>query len=69
MRNCATFLSNKARSDYYTNFITENSTDQRRLFRASKSLLNLSKCSGLPISTNDYQLADDFGKFLRPKNC
>ena len=43
MRNRVTFLSNKARSDYYTNFITEKSTDQRRLFRANKSLLNLSK--------------------------
>jgi len=38
MRNRVTFLSNKARSDYYTNFITENSTDQWRLSRASKSL-------------------------------
>ena len=47
MRNRVTFLSNKARTVYYTNFITENSTDQWRLFRASKSLLNLSKGSGL----------------------
>ena len=62
-----TFLSNKARSDYYANFITENSTDQRRLFRTSKSLLNLSKGSGLPLSTNDYQLANDFGKFFAQK--
>ena len=62
-----TFLSNKARSDYYTNFITENSTDQRRLFRASKSLLNLLKGSGLPSSTNDYQLANDFGQFFAQK--
>ena len=62
-----TFLSNKARSDYYTNFITENSTDQRRLFRTSKSLLNLSKGSGLPLSTNYYQLAYDFGKFFAQK--
>ena len=53
------FLSNKVRSDYYTNFITENSTDQRRLFRASKSLLNLLKGSGLPLSTNDYHSAND----------
>ena len=59
MRNRVMFLSNKVRSDYYTNFITENSTDQRRLFRASKSVLNLSKGSGLPLSTNDYQLAND----------
>ena len=64
-----TFLSNKARSDYYTNFLTENSTDQRRLFRASKSLLNLSKGSGLPLSANDYQLANDFGKFFAQKNA
>ena len=56
MRNRVTFLMNKARSDYYTSFIIENSTDQR-LFRASKSLLNLSKGSSLPLSTNDYQLA------------
>ena len=67
MRNRVTFLSNKARSDYYTNFITENSTDQRRLFRTSKSLLNLSKGSGLPLSTNYYQLAYDFGKFFAQK--
>ena len=67
MRNRVTLLSNKARSDYYTNFIIENSTDQRRLFRASKSLLNLSKGSGLPLSTNDYQMANDFGKFFAQK--
>ena len=67
MRNRVTFLSNKAHGDYYTNFITENSTDQRRLFRASKSLLKLSKGSSLPLSTNDYQLADDFGKFFAQK--
>ena len=67
MRNRVTFLSNKARSDYYTNFISENGTDQRRLLTASKSLLNLSKGSGLQLSTNDYQLANDFGKFFSQK--
>ena len=67
MRNRVTFLSNKARSDYYTNFISEKSTDQRRLFRASKSLLNLSKGSGLQLSTNYYQLANDFGQFFAQK--
>ena len=66
-RNRVKFLMNKARSDYYTSFKMENSTDQRRLFRASKSLLNLSKGSGLPLSTNDYQLANDFGKFFAQK--
>ena len=67
MRNRVTFLSNKARSDYYTNFITENSTDQRRLFITSKSLLNLSKGSGLSLSINYYQLANDFGKSFAQK--
>ena len=67
MRNRVTFLMNKARSDYYTSFIIENSTDQRRLFRASKSLLNLSKGSGLPLSNNDYQLGTDFGEFFTQK--
>ena len=67
IRNRVTFPSNKARSDYYTNFISEKSTDQRRLFRASKSLLNLSKGSGLQLSTNDYQLANDFGQFFAQK--
>ena len=63
MRNCATFLSNKARNDYYINFITENSTDQRRLFRASKSLLNLSKCSGfqyLPMIISLLMILENF---------
>lgn len=30
-------------------------------------MLNLSKGSGLPSSTNDYQLANDFGKFFAQK--
>ena len=67
MRNRVTLLSNKAHSDYFTNFIIENSTDQRRLFRASKSLLNLSKGSGLPLSTNNYQMANEFTKLFAQK--
>ena len=30
-------------------------------------MLNLSKGSGLPLSTNDYQLANDFGKLFAQK--
>ena len=33
-------LMNEARRVYYNQFIEDNSTDQRRLFMASKSLLN-----------------------------
>ena len=39
-RNHVTYLMNKARREYYTNFIDEISDDQRKLFKASKSLLN-----------------------------
>ena len=41
-------LLNKVRREFYTNFIQENSGDQRRLFRASKRLLNVSRDDGLP---------------------
>ena len=66
-RNCVTFLMNKARCAYYTNFVTENCLNQRKLFSACKSLLNLSKCASLPLHSNPSQLANDFGKFFRDK--
>ena len=34
-----TYLLNKAKHQYYTEFVDENSSDQGRLFRASKKLL------------------------------
>ena len=37
-RNAVNNLLNKARREFYTNFIEENSLNQRRLFRASKRL-------------------------------
>ena len=39
-RNAVVSLMNKARKEFYTNFIEENSCDQRKVFKASKSLLN-----------------------------
>ena len=42
-RNAVNNLLNKARRQFYTNLIVENSGDQRRLFRASKRLLNVSR--------------------------
>ena len=62
-----TFLLNKARCAYYTNFVSENCLNQRKLFSACKSLLNLSKCANLPLHSNPSQLANDFGKFFRDK--
>ena len=38
-RNRMTYLMNQARQAFYTNFIDENSTGHKRLFRATKQLL------------------------------
>ena len=66
-RNRVTFLMNKARCAYYTNLVSENCLNQRKLFSACKSLLNLSKRASLPLHSNPSQLANDFGKFFRDK--
>ena len=47
-RNRVVNLMNEARRVYYNQFIEDNSTDQRRLFAASKSLLNMKKDRSLP---------------------
>ena len=38
-RNAATALMNKARREFYTNFIEENSWDQKKLFAASNRFI------------------------------
>ena len=47
-RNRVVNLMNEARRVYYNQFIEDNCTDQRRLFTASKSLLNMKKDRSLP---------------------
>ena len=42
-RNRVVNLMNEARLVYYNPFIEDNSTDGRRLFAASKSLMNMKK--------------------------
>ena len=50
---------NEARRAYYNQFIEDNSTDQRRLFMASKSLLNMHLDRSLPPHTDSSSLAKD----------
>ena len=38
-RNRVTYFKNQVKQAFYTNFIDENSTDHKRLFRATKQLL------------------------------
>ena len=48
--------------------LVENCLNQRKLFTACKSLLNLSKCASLPLHSDLNKLmAKDFGKFFRDK--
>ena len=66
-KNYVTKLMNSARSKYYSNFIRDNSTDQRKLFRAAKSLLSESKTLSKADGTDTSALANDIGEFFLRK--
>ena len=66
-RNTVTNLLNKARREFYTNFIAENSHDQRKLFRASKRLFNCPRDDGLPPNLNAPAFANNLGKYFVAK--
>ena len=63
-RNTVVSLMNKARKEFYTNFIEENSCDQQKLFKASKSLLNCKPCNAIPPDIDEKQFAENIGKFF-----
>ena len=66
-RNSVNHVIEEARRDYYTDFINENSTDQRRLFNAVNSLLSERNEKALPPYTCATSLANDFGEFFYRK--
>ena len=66
-RNRVVNLKNEARRVYYNQFIEDNSTDQRRLFMASKSLLNMQPDRSLPPHIDVSLLANDMGEFFITK--
>ena len=63
-RNYATNLMNKARQEFYSNFIEYNSADQRKLFNASKKLLGTCEMLSFPEHLDKTVLANDIGKFF-----
>ena len=63
-KNHATLLMNRACYAYYSEFINQNSADQGRLFRATKTLLKELKKLLLPEGSDTQVLANDIGKFL-----
>ena len=66
-RNRVVNLMNEARRVYYNQFIEDNSTDQRRLSMASKSLLNMQLDRSLSPHTDVSVLANDMGEFFITK--
>ena len=63
-RNRVTYLLNSARIAFYRDFIEDNSTDQGKLFRATRRLL---KHDILPPHDDKFQLANDMGNFFVKK--
>ena len=66
-RNAVNNLMNNARWAFYTNFIDENSCDQRTLFRASKRLFNQSQDDGLPSNLHAPTFANQIGVYFVTK--
>ena len=58
---------NKARQAFYTKLIEDNSCNQRKLFRASKSLFNQSQGDELPPNLHAPTFANDVGKYFVSK--
>ena len=65
-KNHAIYLMNQARCDYYTNHIQQNSSDQRKLFNVTKSLLCVTNTASF-ARVETLQLANDFGNFFAQK--
>ena len=63
-RNYVIYVMNKARRTYYSQFIEENSSNQSKLSRESKRLLNIQADKTLPPQTNAVKLANDMGDYF-----
>ena len=50
---------------YYSTFINDDSSDQRKLFKASKYLLNRKDDIEFPSHSDAFELANDFHNFFR----
>ena len=63
-RNRMLVLINNARQEYYSNLVAENCHDQAKLFRVSKTLLNLQADNMLPPHDNASSLAHEMGEYF-----
>ena len=61
-------MMERAKRQFYIDFVNENSSDQRKLFRATKKLLGCSSESGLyPPHKDLASLTNDFSRFFAKK--
>ncbi|PFX18818.1 hypothetical protein AWC38_SpisGene16788 [Stylophora pistillata] len=63
-RNLALHVMNESRRAYYKQYIDENSSDQGRLFRASKRLSNFHVDRALLPDTDARRLANEMGEYF-----
>ena len=63
-RNYATNLMNKARQEFYTHFVEENSSNQKKLFNAANKLVGERKQLRFPEHINKTVLANDIGRYF-----
>ena len=63
-RNRVKYLMNQAWQTFYTNFIDENGTDHKRLFKATKQLLARKEELSFPNYQDKSKLVDDIGGFF-----
>ena len=68
-KNYATYLMNVARKRFYTDFINENSSNQRDLFNATRKLLKQENEVLFPPLKDKLQLANEMGDFFVKKIC
>ena len=63
-RNHVTYLMNKARRDFYSEFMVENGADQRKLFNAAKKLLGMKDEPLFAEQLDKTIIANDFDRYF-----
>ena len=66
-KNYATKLMNKLRCEFYKSFIGENCSDQRKLFAATKTLLNHTREVPYPPFKDKLTFANEMGSYFIEK--
>ena len=59
-----TFFMNRARRDFYSEFMVENGADQRKLFNAAKKLLGMKDEPFFAERLDKTIIANDIGRYL-----